>query len=71
MKSKPEQDVQHIIEFSKVIEMYENKIKEIKSKVNRVLNYTRILQEGDPDNENPKKILDYIEYCLKDEMEKQ
>ena len=30
-------------------------------KVEGVLIYIRMLQDGDPENENPKKILDYIE----------
>lgn len=37
------------------------KVNHVIDKVESVLIYIRMLQDGDPENENPKKILDYIE----------
>lgn len=36
----------------------------LKSVLDKISIYVRLLQDGDPDNENPKKILDSIEKDL-------
>lgn len=37
------------------------KVNHVIDRVESILVYIRILQDGDPENENPKKILDWIE----------
>lgn len=36
----------------------------LKKKVEKIKSHVRLLQEGDPENEDPKKILDYIDGVL-------
>jgi hypothetical protein len=64
-----EQQVQGIINFAKVIEMFNKKIDFLQDKVDKIKVYVRLLQEGDPENENPKKILDFIDQVLANQME--
>jgi hypothetical protein len=44
---------------------------ELRKKVEGLLAYVRILQDGDPENEKPKEILDYIESSLSDTPSKE
>jgi hypothetical protein len=43
---------------------------EMKNKAEIISIYVRMLQDGDPENENPKEILDYIEQVLSKEEDK-
>ena len=38
----------------------------LQDEIGKIKAYIRILQDGDPENENPKKILDTIEHMLEE-----
>ena len=50
--------------YDKEAELIKQKILQAFDKLGKIGIYVRILQEGDPENENPKKILDYIDEIL-------
>jgi hypothetical protein len=56
-----EQQVQQIIKFAEIWGFISNERDKYKNQLEQVQAYCRLLQEGDPENENPKKILDEID----------
>lgn len=50
-------------EYNEMINL-KSKLNKMSQKLDSIESYVRILQDGDPENENPKKILDYIDEIM-------
>jgi len=61
------EDKQRTDDFIKQILDDHEKVPRYNDRLGKIQAYCRILQDGDPENENPKEILDKIEKILGDE----